>query len=224
MPSTSDRPVPPRDPAVQRRVVLIALGVVVLAAIAAVVAIVTTRDDSPTTSSKDLKQVQSVEVVGEPLPSPQPGTSDNSVGLPVPQINGKTFGSRSISIKKGKPTLVIGINRADPDVQGEVEAIVQWHHAYLTPSKLNVVTVITGPGRDTATDPVSSWLVREEWPFPVLVDDAAGTAASALGFVATPGIMLVDPDGVVVFRVLGPLPIERLAQEIKERLGLVPDA
>jgi len=224
MPPKPSQAAATRDPAVQRRVVLIALGVVVLAAIAAVVAIVATREDSATTSSKDLIQVQPVEVVGTPLPSPEAGTADNSVGLPVPEIKGKTFGSRSISIKKGKPTLVIGINRADADVPGEVEAIVQWHHAYLTPSKLNVVTVVTGPGRDTAADPVSSWLVREEWPFPVLVDDAAGTAAKALGFVATPGIMLVDPDGVVVFRVLGPLPIERLAQEIKERLGLVPDA
>ena len=212
------------ESAAQRRVVLIALGVVVLAAIAAVVAIVATRDDSATTSTKDLKQVQPVEVVGEPLPTPEAGAADNSVGRQVPQVNGKTFGGRSIAIKKGKPTLIIGINREDVDVQRVVEDIVQWHHAYLTPSKLNVVTVVTGPGRDTATDPVSSWLVREEWPFPVLVDDAAGTAAIALGFVATPGIVLLDPEGVVVFRVLGPLPSERLALEIKERLGLVPDA
>lgn len=224
MSSTDGDAVPARDPGAQRRVVLIALGVVVLAAIAAVIAIVATRDGTATTSLDELKQVQPVSVEGTPLPAPVPGATDNSIGLMVPQVKGRTFGGREISIGRGKPTLVIGVDRADADVQAEVEAIVQWHHGELTPSDLEVVTVVTGAGREAAADPVSSWLVREEWPFPVLVDDAAGTAATSLGFVATPAILLVNPDGAVVFRVLGPLPIDVLAREIKERLGLVPDA
>jgi hypothetical protein len=97
---------------------------------------------------------------------------------------------------------------------------VQWHHAYLTPEALNVITLVTGPDRDGAADPVSSWLVREEWPFPVLVDDATSSAAAALGFLATPAFLIVGTDGIVRFRALGALPIDRLVLELKNQLGL----
>ena len=203
----------------QRRILWVALGVVV-AAVVAVIVVVLATGDSGTPKRITLLQVQPVKISGEPLPAPEAGAPDNAAGKPVPRIDGKTFGSRSISIKAGKPTLVIAINRADPDVEAEVKALVQWHHAELTPTALNVVTLVTGPGRDTASDPVSSWLVREEWPFPVLVDDANSAAAAALGFLGTPAILIVDKDGVVRYRVLGAIPIDRLVQELKDQLGL----
>jgi len=202
----------------QRRILFVALGTVIAAVIAVVVVVSTGGSSTPKFIT--LLQVQSVQITGEPLPTPEAGASDNSLGKSVPRIDGKTFGSRSISIKPGKPTLVVAINRADADVQAEVEALVQWHHAYLTPEELNVITLVTGPDRDGAADPVSSWLVREEWPFPVLVDDAASSAAAALGFLATPAFLIVGTDGIVRFRALGALPIDRLVVELKNQLGL----
>ena len=202
----------------QRRILFVALGTVIAAVIAVVVVVSTGGSSTPKLIT--LLQVQPVRITGEPLPTPEAGASDNSLGKSVPRIDGKTFGSRSISIKPGKPTLVVAINRADADVQAEVEALVQWHHAYLTPEALNVITLVTGPDRDGAADPVSSWLVREEWPVPVLVDDAASSAAAALGFLATPAFLIVGTDGIVRFRALGALPIDRLVLELKNQLGL----
>jgi len=203
----------------QRRVLWVAVGVVIAAVIAVVVILVATGG-ADTPKKITLLQVQPVSISGDPLPTPEAGAPDNTSGRSVPRIEGRTFGSRRISIKPGKPTLVVAINRADPDVEGEVKALVQWHHADQTPEALNVVTLVTGPGRADASDPVSSWLVREEWPFPVLVDDENSSAAAALGLVATPGILIIDADGTAQYRVLGALPIDRLVQELKDRLGL----
>jgi hypothetical protein len=216
---TRATPANPSASAGQRRILWIAVGVVLAAVIAVIVVAVSTGgSDAP----KDitLLQVQPVKISGNPLPVPEAGAPDNAPGIALPRIDGKTFGSRSISIKAGKPTLVIAINRADPDVEAEVKAIVQWHHSDQTPAALNVVTLVTGPGRDTASDPVSSWLVREEWPFPVLVDDTNSSAAAALGFLSTPAILISDKAGVVKYRVLGAIPVDRLVQELKEQLGL----
>jgi len=202
----------------QRRILFVALGTVIAAVIAVVVVASTGGSSKPKFIT--LLQVQPVRITGEPLPTPEAGASDNSLGRSVPRIDGKTFGSRSIALKPGKPTLVVAINRADADVQAAVEALVQWHHAELTPEALNVITLVTGPDRDGAADPVSSWLVREEWPFPVLVDDAVSSASRALGFLATPAFLIVGTDGVVRFRALGALPIDRLVPELKNQLGL----
>jgi len=205
----------------QARILAVALSVVLLAAVAVVIIVLATGG-SDTPKDVTLYQVQAVTISGDPLPNPEAGAPDNSQGKKVPRIDGKTFGSSKISIKPGKKTLVIGINRQDVDVQGEVEELVKWHHAYLTPEELNVITLVTGPGRDTAAEPASTWLLRSEWPWPVLVDDANSSAAAALGFLATPGILLIDEDGVAQYRVLGALPIDRLEQEINDRLGIPP--
>lgn len=219
-PKQQSQPAQPEDTVgAQRRVLWVAVGVVIAAVVAVVVILAATGgSDSP--KHITLLQVQPVSISGDPLPTPEAGAPDGAPGKAVPRIEGRTFGSRRISIKPGKPTLVVAINRADPDVEGEVKALVGWHHADQTPAALNVVTLVTGPGRAEASDPVSSWLVREEWPFPVLVDDENSSAAAALGFVSTPGILIIDADGVAQYRVLGALPIDRLVQELKDRLGL----
>ena len=102
----------------------------------------------------------------------------------------------------------------------QVRQLVQWHHAGLTPAALNVVTVVTGPGRATAKDLPSTWLVRAEWPWPVLVDDDAGTARSALGITSTPAILLVDKSGVVRFRAQSVIAPKVLAATIAQDLGV----
>jgi len=204
----------------QRRVVWIAIAVVTVVAVAAVIAIVATSGGSGTPKNVTLLQVQPVRISGPALPVPEAGAPDNAVGKSIPTIDGKTFGSRSIAIKPGKPTLIVVINRSDTDVEGEVKTIVQWHHGGNVPKSLNVVTLITGPGRATASTPVSSWLVDEEWPFPVLIDDANSSAAAALGVPVTPAVLLVDPTGTVKMRVIGAIPAEQLAQQISAQLGI----
>lgn len=203
-----------------RRVLWISLGTLVIAAIGVAMVLIAVGGGSDDTFDGPLAQVQPVVVTGEPLPVPTAGTADNSVGLSVPRIDGKTFGGRSISIGSGDPLLVIVIDRNDVDVQAFVEDVVQWHHRDLTPVDLSVVTVVTGPGRETASDPVSSWFVREEWPWPYLIDDANSTAAAALGVPATPAVLLVDPRGTVRYRALGAIPSSQLAAKITAELGL----
>ena len=131
-------------------------------------------------------------------------------------------GDGKISVKPGKPTMVVVIEPGStgPDDLAQVTDLVLWHHAELTPAKLNVVTIVTGPGRATAKEPASTWLVRAEWPWPVLVDDEAGTAATSLGIVGTPSVLLIDAGGVVRYRSHGVVPAVEIAKSISVLLGV----
>jgi hypothetical protein len=205
----------------QRKVWWIALGVVGVAVIA-IITVVAALGGSTSKGPLTLTQVQPVTVTGAGLPELPAGTTDASPGRATPRIDGRTFGSRAISIKPGKPTMIVVIEPGDagPDNLAQVSQLVQWHHANLTPDALNVVTVVTGPGRATAKDLPSTWLVRAEWPWPVLVDDEAGTARLALGMAKTPGIILVDASGVVKYREQGIVAPAELAKTITADLGV----
>ena len=51
--------------------------------------------------------------------------------------------------------------------------------------------------------PPSAWLERENWPFPVMVDSAGGTAAQAYGLPSYPYFVFTDAQGAVVGRAVG---------------------
>jgi hypothetical protein len=162
---------------------------------------------------------QPVTVTGEPLPPFVAGTADTAVGMPVPDIDGKSFGGTNATTTSDEPTMIIVVTPWNEASQREVEALVQWHHADLTPEGLKVLTVVTGADPTKANSPAYAWLVREEWPFPVLADDEAGTAAAALGATADPLLLFVDDKGTVQFRG-GEMPIADVEAQVANVLAV----
>lgn len=205
-----------------RKLWWISLGLAGVVSIAIIVVLAVTSGGSQKKGPLTLTQVQPVSVAGDRLPAFVVGSPDEALGRTVPRVDGSTFGSRPITVKPGKPTMIVVIEPGStgPDDLAFVNDLVVWHHADLTPAKLNVITIVTGPGRAESKDPASTWLVRAEWPWPVLVDDEAGSAATALGIVGTPSVLLVDADGVVRYREHGVVPAVELAKLITERLGV----
>jgi len=200
----------------------IAIGVLAASVVVAVVVLVVINSGSGSSSPAviNLVQIQPVTVSGTALAPLRVGQADQALGANAPRLSGRTFGSRSISLKPGKPTMVVVVSYGDTYSRSEVPQLVQWHHSGLAPFGLDVLTVVTGPGRTNPSDPPSSWLVREEWPWPVLVDDQAGSAAGALGASDSPQILLIDAHGVVRYRRSGLVAATDLAIAIHDNLGL----
>jgi hypothetical protein len=73
------------------------------------------------------------------------------------------------------------------------------------PDDGTVVGVSTGVDATAPNYPPSTWLEEEGWPFPVLADDEAGSAASAYGLNGFPFLVLIDADGRVSARYSGEL-------------------
>lgn len=205
---------PPRS----SRTVWIVVAVLAVAGIAAITLLVAGGGGSkgPVT----LVQVRPVTVTGTPLPAFTGTDPDPAVGTAVPRISGLSFGGTKISIGPGTPTLVLVISHTSADSLAEVPRLVLWHHADQTPVALHVVTVVTDTDAGQANYPPSSWLVREEWPWPVLADDEQSSAKAALGFGDLPGFVLIDPQGIVQYRGSGQLPIADLVSLLAQRLGV----
>ena len=111
-----------------------------------------------------------MNISGTPLPpfvSPQ---GDQAVGLAAPTVDGLSFGGTEIAITPSQPTMLVFLAHWCPHCQAEVPRLVEWYEAGQTPEGLNVIGVITGTDEASPNYPPSSWLEREEWPFPVLVD------------------------------------------------------
>ena len=203
-----------------RRPLYVVLGVAAGAVIVAVTAIVASSGGSSSPKEVNLLEIQPVEVSGAALPAFQAGQADAAVGQAAPRVNGKTFGSRSISIKSGKPTMLVFLSHWSPASQKQAPALVQWHHGGLAPEALQVISVITGSDPAKPNYPASSWLVDVEWPWSVVVDDTAQSVRAAYGFSDVPGIVLLDKDGVVRFRAQGELAVADLQPQLHSALGL----
>jgi thiol-disulfide isomerase/thioredoxin len=79
---------------------------------------------------------------------------------------------------------------------------------------VQVSAVATSTSDQAPNYPPSAWLKDVKWPFPVLADSEAGTAAKAYGLSAFPYFVLVNPDGTVAGRGTGELPEDQLEANI----------
>ena len=71
---------------------------------------------------------------------------------------------------------------------------------------VDVIGIPTGTTDEAPNYPPSAWLTREDWDFPVALDDDASTAAEAYGLPAYPYFVFVDASGEVVGRTTGEIP------------------
>jgi thiol-disulfide isomerase/thioredoxin len=154
-------------------------------------------------SSDKLEVAKSVTVDGTSLAPFTSPVSDPAVGTHAPTLTGKTFDRSAITVGgTGVPHVLVFVAHWCPHCQAEVPRIVALQRAGRT-SGVPVTAVATGTDTNAPNYPPSAWLHREGWPYPVLVDTASGTAASAYGLRSYPFLVFVDASGNVAARVSG---------------------
>ncbi|MEX2655172.1 MAG: TlpA disulfide reductase family protein [Acidimicrobiia bacterium] len=143
-----------------------------------------------------------IAVAGQALPQHDSGVADPAVGVPAPAITGE-----AMSVEPGtSPTIVLFLAHWCPACQAEVPALTDWVEAHGLPVGVDLIAVATASSPSRGNYPPSIWLERERFPFPVIYDDEAGTAAAAYGLSAFPFWVVLDSDGLVVERFSGQLP------------------
>lgn len=141
-----------------------------------------------------------IAVAGQGLPQHEPGVADPAAGVPAPAITGE-----ALSVAPGNsPTVLLFLAHWCPACQAEVPALTDWVDANGLPVGVDLIAVATASSPSRGNYPPSVWL--EGFPFPVIYDDEAGTAAQAYGLSAFPFWVVLDSNGMVVERFSGQLP------------------
>lgn len=200
-------------------VLLIGGAVVAVIAVVAIVLSVV-GGDGKDKQDANLQQYQKVTVTGTALPPfpAQSGSPDPAVGRPAPSLAGANFAGapQQVNTGDGKPKVLIFLAHWCPHCQREVPLISKWVAANGRPQGVDVVGIPTGTTDERTNYPPSAWLEREQWPFPVLVDDQAQTAAQAFGLSSYPYFVFVGADGKVAGRTAGELETGKLERAIAE--------
>ncbi len=202
----------------RRGQLLFILGSVVLVAVVAIVIVVATGGGSD--SSVALSENGPITITGNPLPGFEGDTAtDAGAGLTAPVLEGQAFDGSPIVVEPGSPTLVVFLAHWCPHCQAEVPDLVEWAESLAVPQGLNVVGVATATSPDRPNYPPSEWLLRERWPFLVMADDEAATAAQAFGTTGYPYLVMLDENGVVQWRHSGQLADGQLEQYLDVALN-----
>ncbi len=176
------------------------------------------------TGGEDAAEVGSPGGTREPHPrladGAARGAAHPAVGTPAPTVTGTDFEGRAVEIAAtGEPTAIVFLAHWCPHCQAEVPAVQAWLEAGELPAGTKLVAVATGTDAARANYPPSAWLEREGWTPPVLVDDAAGTAAEAYGLSAYPFWVLLDGDGNVAVRAAGGVTPEAVGEALVALAG-----
>lgn len=186
----------------------IAIGAALAIALIAIVAFAV-KDNG----GKDVNNVgfQPVTVTGSSLPATVDSGADSAIGMTVPTLTGKSFDGTKVEIKPGKPMLVAFVAHWCPHCQAEVPKLVTWQAAGDFKG-IDVYAVATAADESRGNYPPASWLEKEEWKNPVLVDDANSKALNAWGGRSFPTLVAVKADGTVALRMSGELSEDQIKQ------------
>ena len=157
----------------------------------------------PTESSA---QVSFAETNGVKLPPfDSTASADSAVGMAAPKIRASYFSDEEVLIDTadGRPRVVVFLAHWCPRCQAEVTSLVPWFAANSVPDGVDVIGVSTGVDEGAPNYPPSEWLLREEWPIPVLRDSAQADIAAAYGLTGYPFLVAIDSDGEVLSRSSG---------------------
>ncbi len=169
----------------------------------------------------DAIETAALTVSGTALPAApeDPAAPDPAVGAVMPTLTGTTPAGEAMTIPSqdparaagtGRRTLVVVVAHWCPHCQREVPRLVEWANSGKVPADLDVVFLSTSVQKSAPNYPPSAWLTREKVPFPILVDDTAGTGHQALGAMGFPNLHLVRADGTVIARASGELEVPAL--------------
>lgn len=190
----------------------VTIAAVVVALLA--LAFATTRDE-PAPVPAGVEQFRPVAVLGAALPPmPRAGTNP-AVGLALHTIEGHSFDGTPVRIGAfGRPTLVVQLAHWCPHCQADVPVFTRSLREVGLPPGVDVVALSTWADPARPNFPPSQWLAGEGWPVPTLADDAASSAATALGLSGTPTYLLADSAGTVRWRYAGEVPVDTLEQAL----------
>lgn len=159
-------------------------------------------------------------VTGESLPVLVDPAADPAVGTAAPEVTGADFEGNPVAITDdGEAKIIVFLAHWCPVCQNEVPWATEWLESTDLPDGVAFYSVATSitPARDNY--PPSSWLEREGWPAPVVVDDDADSVGSAFGLSAYPFWVAVDAGGTVFGRAsgsLGPEVLDALVLSLTE--------
>ena len=185
----------------------------------------TTTTVAPTTTTTLpvlLNVADEVTITGKSLP-PFGTSPDPAVGLVAPTVSGVSFDGSIVTIEPSeKFTVVISLAHWCPYCQEEVEELGPFLSETPLPDNVEVFLMSTFVDETKPNYPPSEWLTPEAWPTPVLVDTVDSVVADAFGFRSVPFWTILDPDGVVLARTAGSLPLATVEGLFANLAGLTP--
>ncbi len=202
------REAPPPPPPKKLPILWILGGLVGVALIGAI-AVSLSGETSP---SGALVEIGSPTVSGELLAPYQRGTTDPTIGSVIPTASGTNFDDEPVAIAPGNGAAgIVFLAHWCSHCQAEVPRIQQLldEGADLAAPLYSVATSINSTRNNY---PPWSWLDREGWTTPVIVDDAAGSVMRAFGGTEFPYWVFVDDEGTVVARASGEIGTDVLSQ------------
>lgn len=185
---------------------LFGIGVVVVVA-ALGISLAMGLFDSNTSAANAIQETADASVDGDTLPSfdAENPAGDAAVGTPAPQVSGQDFAGEDVDLLvEGEANLLVFLAHWCPHCQTELPLLVdEW--AGGLPDGVNATAVITSQDPNQANYPPSSWISREEWDFPVILDDESNSVGGAYGLTSYPYFVVVGADGNVAARTSGEL-------------------
>jgi Redoxin len=188
--------------------VIIALLVLAGLAIGAggIAAYLSTKDDSGSTEDVGAN----VQIQGT-LPTVAPVGVDPAVGQPAPTLSGVGFDGTPIAVPNdGLPHAIFFVAHWCPHCQASVQRVMGLSQGGFL-NGVGLYTVATATSADRPNYPPSTWLQREQWPFPTIADTKDNQAAGKFGVTGLPFWVFVDRNGKVAARISGELPDAQVA-------------
>jgi cytochrome c biogenesis protein CcmG, thiol:disulfide interchange protein DsbE len=164
-----------------------------------------------------VKEFLDVTVEGTALPQFAADAQDAAVGMDMPTVDAQTFAGDGVKLgHDGRPKVIMFLAHWCPHCQADVRSVQAWIDSGADTGTVDLYAVSTWADPAKPNYPPSQWLDREGWTTTTVVDDEAGTVASAFGLSGTPMYVFVESDGTVQTRYSGELPIDQLQQAIAE--------
>jgi thiol-disulfide isomerase/thioredoxin len=187
--------------------VAVGIGVVTLAVL---IGVLTAGDAGSRITVSDV--ARDVEIEGDELPLLDADSAvDPAVGEPAPIVGGEDFDGTPLRIgEPGRAQLITFVASWCPACQQELPELTSWLEEGNLPHDVELVAVATSHDSSRPNWPPQDWFEEERFPRPVLVDDAASSAARAYGLSGTPFWVAIDTDGEVVWRGAGMIPMAQL--------------
>ena len=141
----------------------------------------------------------------------------------APTVVGVSFDGSAVTIEPSeKFKVVMFLAHWCPHCQDEVDDLGPYFAGTPLPENVEAVAVSTGVDPTRPNYPPSEWMTPEAWPTPIIIDTADGAISSAFGLNAFPFWAILDPDGVVLARTAGSLPLETVEGLFANLAGLTP--
>lgn len=184
----------------------VGVGAVVVAAVALAI-LLTSSDDGKEAAAGEIGV--EVSTTGDALPAFQGSAGDAAVGQPAPVVTGVSSDGDPVTIGGAGPQILVFLAHWCPHCQAEVPGIVAASASPDWPENVEVTGITTATDDNRPNYPPSSWLEREDWPWPVMADDADSGAAGVYGISGFPYMVFIDADGNVALRTSGEMGAEQ---------------